>query len=121
MSPNEALLDRVRAELDNVSNVEEKRMFGGILFMVNDKMCVSVGATRLMCRIDPDRYDAALAMPGVHPMIMRGREYRGYVHVDATSVKADSDLRYWINLALEYNPKAEASKRSKKKRKSASL
>lgn len=84
-------------------------MFGGIAFMVRGKMCVTVGKDRIMCRIDPAIHDAALERKGCRTVVMKGREYRGYVHVDANAVRAESELNYWIGLALAYNKTAKAS------------
>lgn len=84
-------------------------MFGGIAFMVRGKMCVTVGRERIMCRIDPAMHDAALNHEGCRTMVMKGREYRGYVHVDAEAVTSKRDLAYWIALALAYNKKLGAT------------
>jgi TfoX/Sxy family transcriptional regulator of competence genes len=111
---DEALLTRVRAVLSQTPNVEEKRMFGGITFMVRGKMCVSVGAERIMCRIDPAIHEAALEHKGCRTVVMKGRQYRGYVHVDRAAVKSQHDLDYWIGLALDYNTKAKASQRKRR-------
>jgi TfoX/Sxy family transcriptional regulator of competence genes len=100
---NEVLLGRVRDALARVERVEEKRMFGGVMFMVNDKMCISVGKNRLMCRIDPAAHDDAVQRDGCRTMTMGGRAYRGYVHVDASAVQAKKPLDYWVRLALNYN------------------
>lgn len=100
---NEALLGRVRDALARVEHVEEKRMFGGVMFMVNDKMCISVGKNRLMCRIDPAVHDDAVQRDGCRTMTMGGRAYRGYVHVDASAAQTKKALDYWVNLALSHN------------------
>ncbi len=78
-------------------------MFGGITFMVRGKMCISVGRDRLMCRINPEIHDTALERKGCRTVVMKGREYRGYVHVDAETVKSPQELDYWVKLSLEYN------------------
>ena len=110
------LLSRVRAALEPVSNVKEKRMFGSAAFMVRGKLCISARAERIMCRIDPALHDAALEREGCHAVVMRGRQYRGYVYVGAESVKTTSALKYWVDLALDYN-KAIASTRQSKSHK----
>jgi TfoX/Sxy family transcriptional regulator of competence genes len=108
---SDTLTARVRAALMDVPDVEERKMFGGITFMVNGKMCVSVGARRLMCRIDPRAHEAALQRKGCRTVVMKGREYRGYVHVDAEAVTKQSDLRHWIDLALDFNGRAKSSRK----------
>ena len=86
-------------------------MFGGITFMVQGKMCVSVGKERIMCRIDPAVHDAALQRKGCRTVVMRGRQYRGFVHIDAEAVRTKASLDYWVGLALDYNEKAHTQGR----------
>ena len=109
MAADEILVRRVRAALEHAPDVEEKKMFGGLMFMVRGRMCIGVGRDRLMCRIDPARHDAALERKGCRTMTMNGREYRGYVHVERTAAKSSRDLAYWIRLALDYNTVAQQS------------
>jgi TfoX/Sxy family transcriptional regulator of competence genes len=68
MAYNEELAERVREALAHLPKVEEKKMFGGIAFMVNDKMCITVGKDRIMCRIDPAIHDDILAKKGTRTM-----------------------------------------------------
>ena len=112
MAYDEGLANQVRKALPG-HNVEEKHMFGGLCFMVNGKMCVTVGKDRLMCRINPDLHEAALAKDGVQTVVMRGREYKGYVYVPEESIQSQRDFEYWINLALEYNTIAKSTKESR--------
>ncbi len=110
MPPSDALLQRVKTSLARVPRLEEKRMFGGVTFMVRGKMCVSVGKGRIMCRIDPVLHDAAVQRKGTRTVVMKGRQYRGWVYVDAAAVKTKRDLDYWVRLSLDYNKKAKASR-----------
>jgi len=64
-----------------------------------------------MCRIDPAFHEEVIKRKGCRTVIMRGREYKGYVHVDKDRIKNKKDFDYWIGLALEYNKKAKASKK----------
>lgn len=115
MAYNEKLADRTRALISVThKNVEEKRMFGGLCFMVNDKMCVGVESERMMVRLDPAKYDEAMEQEGCKPMDFTGRVMRGYVFVDAGVLNTKKKLEYWVNLALEYNKIAKASKKKKK-------
>jgi TfoX/Sxy family transcriptional regulator of competence genes len=109
MAYDAGVANRVREALSG-RNVEEKNMFGGVCFMVNGKMCVTVGKDRLMCRIDPALHETALAKQGVQTVVMRGRESTGYVDVSEESLQSQRDLEYWINLALEYHAIATSSK-----------
>src|SRR5215470_713352 len=113
MTQDEALTIRVRAALAKISDVEEKKMFGGLMFMVNGKMCISVGKDRIMCRIDPAIHDEVVKRKGCQTVTMKGRTYIGYVHVDKKVVKTKKDFDYWIALALEYNKKAKPSTKGK--------
>ena len=65
MTARKPLTDRVRAALARLPRVVERKMFGGITFMVNGKMCISVGPNRLMCRIDPELHERAIEREGV--------------------------------------------------------
>ena len=114
MPPDETLANRVRTAIGKNRRVEEKKMFGGIAFMVEGKMCVTVGKGRIMCRIDPAIHDAALERKGCTTVVMKGREYRGYVHIDAEAVSSKTDLYHWVKLALDFNGRAKASTRKRK-------
>ncbi len=95
---------------------EEKRMFGGLCFMVNDKMCFGLdidkgtGDSRLMLRIDPEKYDEMLKRHQVREMDFTGKPLKGFVYVDAEAMEDETVLSEWIQLALDYNPKAKRSK-----------
>ena len=101
--PDENLVERVRAALAHVPEVQEKKMFGSTAFMVRGKMCVTARAERIMCRINPAKHDAAVKRPGCRTVVMRGRQYRGYVHVAADAIGTKRALDYWVKLALHHN------------------
>jgi TfoX/Sxy family transcriptional regulator of competence genes len=106
MAADEKLARRVRAALAPLGGVEEKRMFGGLAFMVDGKMCVTVGEDRIMCRIDPDAHDEAVERAGCEAMVMRGRKLRGYVRVSASALRSAAAFDRWMRLAIDYNPRA---------------
>lgn len=110
MSSEIDLLDRVRAALADIPDVTEKRMFGGVGFLVRGHLCVSCRPQRIMCRIDPAIHDEVIRQDGCRTMVMGGREYRGYVHVDAESVRTQRSLKRWIDLALSYNESLPSKK-----------
>jgi TfoX/Sxy family transcriptional regulator of competence genes len=114
MPYNEALAARIE-KFFSARRVafESKRMMGGLVFMVNGKMCVGVEQTRLMARIDPAEQTAALARKGCRPMDFTGRPMRGFVFVTTEVLRTDAQLESWLTLALAFNPKAVASKRAK--------
>lgn len=115
MAYNEELAERIREQLREIPNVEEKQMFGGLAFMNNGKMCVGIIKDELMCRIDPDFYEEVLERNGCREMNFTGRPMKGWVMVEESGFSRQADFNYWINLALEYN--AKAKKASKKKAK----
>ena len=115
MAYSETLANRVREMLENESNLTEKKMFGGIAFMVDEKMCICITKGGLMCRIDPDRFDELVKENGAQPMTMKGKEMHGYLLVDEDAVSSRKSLQYWVNVCLEFNPKAQSSKKKQNK------
>ena len=109
------LADRVREYLVEIQglHIEEKKMFSGLAFLVNDKMCVNVSGERLMCRFNPDLQEEVSEKPGYEPMIMKGKELNGYCYVEAVGFKSKKDFDYWLKLCLEYNKTAKSSKKKK--------
>lgn len=114
MAFDEILANRVREMIATAQKkVEEKKMFGGLCFMVNDKMCVGVEQERLMLRIGPDAYEEALEKDGCTPMDFTGKVMKGYVFVDKDVLSTNKQLAWWIKLALDFNKTAKASKKKK--------
>lgn len=111
MAYNEQLAARLRKALAHLPNVEEKKMFRGLTFMVNDKMCISVSGDRLMCRIDPEIHEEVIKTEGCETVTMGGRQYKGYVYVNKDCVTTKKDFDTWVGLALAFNKKAKSSKR----------
>jgi TfoX/Sxy family transcriptional regulator of competence genes len=113
----EELAERVGALLTAKRvRFESKRMMGGICFMVADKMCVGTAKNRLMVRFDPTLHEEVLKRPGAGPMDFTGRPMRGFVFVQTESLREDSVLTSWLELALTYNPRAKSSKAAKSRR-----
>jgi len=115
MSYSDVLAEKVRVALARVPRVREKKMFGSTAFMVNGKMCVSVGHNRLMCRIDPGLHEAATQRKGTRTVKMGKREYKGYVYVNEEGLQSKSQLEYWLRLSLDFNGKAKSSRARKRK------
>src|SRR5258706_3035730 len=112
MAYDEQMAERIRRGFRKARvRFEEKRMMGGLCFMVNEKMCVGVEKSRLMVRIDPAVYDATLRRKGCVPMDFTGRPMRGFVFVNPTGLASDSELDDWLKLAMEFNPRAKLSKK----------
>ncbi|HLG28516.1 MAG TPA: TfoX/Sxy family protein [Paenisporosarcina sp.] len=113
MAYNEQLAKRVRELFPFKQKVEEKKMMGGLTFMVNNKMCLGILGDNLMARIDPEVYDSTLEKKGCREMDFTGRPMKGFVFVGPEGTKLKKDLEYWINLALDFNKKAKSSKKKK--------
>lgn len=120
MPYTEATIQRIREILQQKgAGFYEKAMFGGICFMVDDKMlcaCKIDKATkedRLICRLSPEAYDEALKQDGVAPMDFTGKSMKGYVYVEAAAFATTRDLNHWLQLCLDFNPFAKASKKAK--------
>jgi len=112
MAYNEKLADRTREIIALThKNIAEKKMFGGLCFMVNDKMCIGVEKERIMVRLDPVKYDEVMEKEGCGPMDFTGKVMKGYVFVNAGVLTTKKKLEYWVKLALEYNKIAKASKK----------
>ena len=118
MSYDTKLADRIREYLLQFPTlkIEEKKMFSGLAFMVNQKMCINVSGDRLMCRFDPVLHEEVAERTGFQPMIMKGKELKGYCYVDPTGFKRAKDFEYWIALCLDFNKIAKASKKKSNER-----
>lgn len=113
MAYSEELAERLRTYLQNkkVEKVTEKKMFGGLGFMVDDKMCINVKEDKLMCRYDPEKHEEIMKKKGYESMVMRGKVTKAYCYVSEEGYKTDKQFAYWVELCLEYNPKAKSSKK----------
>lgn len=103
MPYNEQLAARVRQALAGLPAVAEKKMMGGLTFMVDEKMCVGIMKDELMCRINPDVYAAALQRKGCHEMALGGKVLKGFVLVGPEGIQKEADFSYWMRQALAYN------------------
>ena len=107
------LADKVSANLYTFDSleIEEKKMFRGLTFMVNGEMCVCVSGEKLMCRFDPALYEEVAEKKGFAPMIMKGKELKGYCYVEPTGFQNKKDFYYWINLCIAFDERAKSSKK----------
>jgi TfoX/Sxy family transcriptional regulator of competence genes len=103
MAYDEELADRVRECMQDVADVTEKRMFGGLAFMVSGNMAVAAsGQGGLMLRCDPAGTESLVATDGVDRMVMRGRAMDGWLRVDPSVVAEDQELSHWVRLGVSY-------------------
>ncbi|WP_416866921.1 MAG: TfoX/Sxy family protein [Imperialibacter sp.] len=117
MAYDEHLAERIGQSLKSHKvSFEAKKMMGGLCYLVDGKMTVGIVKNQLMARIDPDIYQEALQRKGAKEMDFTGRPMKGYVFVSPEGVDLDDDLDYWIRLAIEFNPKAKASKKKEPKK-----
>jgi len=100
---NELLAARVRDILGDLGcRFGERRMFGGIAYMVRGHMTIGILGDELMARVGPDDYEAALARPHARLMDFTGRPLRGYVYVAAEAFGTDAGLRAWVTRCVEF-------------------
>ena len=103
MAYDEDLANRIRELLAAEPGVVEKRMFGGLAFLVGGNMSVAAsGQGGLMVRVDPDETDILLAEPHARPMEMRGREMAGWLRVDTDGVETRDALEPWVSRGVAY-------------------
>jgi TfoX/Sxy family transcriptional regulator of competence genes len=102
MAFDERLAQRVRDALAPRSEVTERRMFGGLAFMVGGKMVVGISGSKLLARVGVERYHDALALPHVREMDFTGKPMKGYVYVDPPGLTEDRDLVAWVSWCADY-------------------
>jgi TfoX/Sxy family transcriptional regulator of competence genes len=112
MAYNEKLADKIREALADrdITDVEEKKMFRGMCFMVNGKMCVCASGDEMLCRIGPG-YKDALEKHGIRGMMRNGKALKDFVFVSEEAMKIKHEFDYWINTALAFNKFAKSSKK----------
>lgn len=118
MAYDETLALRIRQILaDKGVDFTEKKMFSGICFMVDDKMCCGTHIDKktnenyVLCRIGEEAYPTAIERNDCIPMDFTGKPMKGYVFVTESGIKTKGDLSGWIQLCLDFNPKAKKSKK----------
>ena len=102
MAYDEGLAERLKDILIDTPNLEEKKMFGGLAFMLNDHMFVGIIGENLMARVGPDNYEMALRKPYVTPMDFTGRPMKGYVYVQPGGIEEDEELTYWVEVCAAF-------------------
>ena len=114
MAYNEYLADRIADFFKSKAiPFQEKKMFGGLCYLVDHKMCVGIIQDRLMARVGADASEESLGHPYVKPMDFTGRPMKGYIYIQPEGLEHEQDLNYWLEMALMFNPMAKASKGKK--------
>ena len=102
MAYDDNLAQRIRAELGALSGLVEKKMFGGVGFLVQGNMACGVHGNELIVRVGPGRYEQALAQPHTRPFDMTGRPMSGWIMVAPAGVAGDQELVAWVRMGVEY-------------------
>jgi TfoX N-terminal domain len=112
------LADKVREYLAEIPDldIEEKKMFNVLNFMVNGKTCVCVSGENLMLRFDPNLQGELAEKNGYETMLMKGKEYKGYCYINPYGFQDKKDFDYFLNLCVEYNKISKVSKKAKPKK-----
>jgi|GEM_PF-177507 len=113
------LADRIRELLNTTLPIEEKEMFQGLCFLVDDKMCICTREDHLLCRIGETQVLIEVENGNCRQMIMNGRTMKDFVWVDIDSRINNRDLARWVNLCMAFNPEAKSSKKKPTARKQA--
>lgn len=102
MAYDSGLAQRLREQLADVAFIEQRRMFGGLVILVNGNMLAGVLGDELMVRVGPAAHADALAQPGVREMDFTGRPMTGIVLVAAAAIEDDTDLAAWLARGLDF-------------------
>ncbi len=103
MAYDEHLADRIREAVEGETGLSEKKMFGGLAFLVEGNMAVAAsGQGGLLLRVDPAQSDRLTSSDLVDRMVMRGRAMDGWLRIDPLAVQSDAELRRWIDVGLTY-------------------
>jgi hypothetical protein len=103
MAYDEDLANRIRELVADEPGLTEKKMFGGLAFLIAGNMSVSAsGQGGLLLRVDPGQTDSLRAKPYAEPFVMRGREMDGWLRVDAEGVRTKRQLERWVRLGVDY-------------------
>jgi TfoX/Sxy family transcriptional regulator of competence genes len=99
---SESLASRIRGALARKRNIEEKKMFGGVGFLLNGNMLVGVWKNSLIIRLGPDNYEEALMEPHVREFDITGKPMKGWVMVEPDGIEDDGQLTDWIQRATDF-------------------
>ncbi|HKJ24126.1 MAG TPA: TfoX/Sxy family protein [Myxococcota bacterium] len=102
MAYDEGLAQRIREALEEREDVSEKKMFGGLAFLLGGNMSVGIVGDELMVRVGPDAWASALAQPHAREMDFTGRAMKGFVYVAAEGVEDDGDLHGWVERGVAF-------------------
>jgi TfoX/Sxy family transcriptional regulator of competence genes len=102
MTYNQKLAQRIREEIKTLPDLQEKKMFGGVGFLIQGNMACGVHGEDLIVRTGPENYQAALSKPHTKPFNMTGKPMSGWIEVDSKGFEAESDLKDWVQLGVKF-------------------
>ena len=102
MAYDENLAQRLRAAFDGTPGVVEKKMFGGLAFMIGGNMFCGIVGDRLMVRVGPGQFEEALKLPHARPMDFTGRPMKGMIYVEPAGIDSDGRLKEWVNRGMKF-------------------
>lgn len=102
MAYDEGLAERIRECFQDRCDVVEKKMFGGLCFMVSNHMCCGIVGETLMARVGPINYEDCLAEEYVSEMDFTGKSMKGMIYVSAEGVEEDSELKRWVSICTDF-------------------
>jgi len=102
MAYNEALADRIRDEFLGRTDVREKKMFGGLCFMIAGNMCCGIVGDKLMARVGPDQYESCLKKQHVTVMDFTGKPMKGMIYIESAGIKTQKQLSNWLDICLRF-------------------
>jgi len=119
MAYDEKLADRIREVLGPREGVTEKKMFGGLAFLLDGKMFVGVSGDELLVRVGPERHQEALDRPNVRPMDFTGRPMKGYVFVEPAGCRTGKAIQSWVDWGAAVAEAAPEKKKPRRKKRGA--
>jgi len=102
MAHSDELVERLRIVFQDRTDVVEKKMFGGLTFMVRGHMCCGVAGEDLMVRVGPEQYENSVLLPHARPMDFTGRAMKGFVFVESAGLHSDEDLKEWVDRGIKF-------------------
>lgn len=102
MAFDEGLAERIRKQLPGQKALAEKKMFGGLAFLLNGNMCCGVHRSELIVRLEPSQTDAALSVPHTRIFDLSGRPMKGWILVEPAGLADDAALAKWLSLGTKY-------------------
>ena len=102
MAYDQGLAERIRKALRDRADVEEKKMFGGLCFMISNHMCCGIVGDTLMAPVGPEKYEELLAEQHAKEMDFTGKAMKGMIYVDPEGISEDSELNHWLKVCTDF-------------------